>query len=600
MEGWGGQVLLSLWKLVPPGSRRSFLLLGLVVAAGGLVELAGIATVAQMMKLVASHGQTAGQGPLEWGLELLGCEAPGQRLRVGLTLTLGILLTVHGYSALRSYLRSRFVWIQDREISSRLFSATLGRPYGWFLQRNSSELQHLLLSGQAVQRLLSNLLSAVSQIAVAGTLTLALLWTDPLVALGGGLVVVLAYAAVRWGTHHLLSVAGAEAHLAERARRKISQEALTSIRFVKTTGRESFFVQRFTELSERASRGMVYHGIYVDLVRAFLEWVSFAGILSLSVYLLLNNQNFEQLLPRLTLYTMASYRIIPAIHDLFGLWSRLRFDQRYLHDLEELLAGPPVEESESVSPLELPPSEPLVRLEQVGFRYPNSSREILRLIDLEVAHHEWIGVVGSTGAGKTTLLDVITGLVEPTEGRVGVGGTPLDGEVGPAWRRRLAVVPQEVILLDESLLRNVAFGHDDAAIDRERVLEVCRAAGLQALLEQLPEGLETPLGERGTRLSGGERQRVGLARALYLRPALLLLDEATSALDQATEATLVATLRELTRQCTLITVAHRLSSVQPCHRIVVLEEGRLVAQGSYQQLLESSPAFRQLALVQAP
>jgi ABC-type multidrug transport system fused ATPase/permease subunit len=342
---------------------------------------------------------------------------------------------------------------------------------------------------------------------------------------------------------------------------------------------------------------MVYHGIYVDVVRAFLEWVSFVGILGLSVYLILQARDFEQLLPRLTLYSMASYRVIPAIHELFGLWSRVEYDRKYLEEIEELLAGPTIEERGPQKPVDLSDSVGLVRLRHVDFFYEGCERQILHDISMEVRRCEWIGIVGTTGAGKSTLLDLLSGLCRPSSGTVTVGRTPLDPECIADWQRRIAVVPQEVILLDDTLLRNVAFGVPDAEIDPARVERVCQDAGLADYLERLPEGYQTRLGERGVRLSGGERQRVGLARALYLQPELLLLDEATSALDQATEGRIVATLRELASACTLITVAHRLTSVKPCDRILVLEQGRIVDQGPYQELLERSPAFRELALL---
>lgn len=591
--------LSGIWALVQPKARTRFLVLAVVVMMGGLVELAGISTVAEMMRLVASGGQDGTLvGPMSRAFGWFHIDSPADRLKTGLAITLTVLAFVHGYGALRSFLRTQFVWVQDKEISTRLFSSTLGRPYNWFLMRNSAELQHLLLNGSFTQRLLGNVLSALSQLAVAGTLGLALLWADPRVFLAGAVLVTAAYGGVRLATHRMLHVRGGQAHFAERERRRIAQEALTSIRFVKTTGREHFFMRRFTDLSETASKGMVYHGIYSDLVRSFLEWVSFAGLLGLSVYLILQSNNFEQLLPRLTLYTMASYRIIPAIHELFGLWSRLRFDQEFLKDMHELLDAPTLEQAVAQKPLEgLSENGPLVGLEKVSFRYASSDREILKELSLQVKRREWVGVVGTTGAGKTTLLDIISGLVEPSSGVVRVGSTVLAPEYVADWQRRIGVVPQEVILLDDALRRNVAFGVDEEGIDDERVLRVCQAAGLTTLLSTLEQGLETRLGERGVRLSGGERQRVGLARALYLQPDLLLLDEATSALDQATEARIVSTLRGLVSTCTLVTVAHRLSSVRPCDRILVMEHGRVVDEGTYEELIEKSPVFRELALV---
>lgn len=588
----------TFWRLVQPRARQRFVVLAVVVSLGGFVELLGIGTVAEMMALVASNGQAEVPGALGLAFSAIKPSSGPERLQAGLLVSLGILALVHGYSALRSYLRCQFIWLQDKEIASRGFSVTLQRPYSWFVSRNSAEIQNILFSGAVTQGMMGSTLAALGQLSVAIILSVALILLDPKVALVGVSVVAVAYAMVRLATQKILVQKGGQAYEADHTRRVMAYEALTSIRFVKTTGREGFFLKRFRDYSEKTADGMVYNAIYVDVVRAFLEWVSFAGILGLSVFLLLQTQNLEQLLPRLTLYTMASYRIVPAIHELFGLWTRVKFDATRLAEVQELLDGPELGEAvvqETVRGLDA--QGPLLRFEDVEFSYEGGERPILNGINLQVRRQEWVGIVGSTGAGKTTVLDLMSGLVQPTGGRVVVGESPLTPSVVVDWQRRLGVVPQEVILLDDSLLANVAFGFEAEAIDPEKVARVCQSAGLAHLIEKLPQGYQTPLGDRGVRLSGGERQRVGLARALYLQPELLLLDEATSALDQATEARIVNTLKELTGSCSLVTVAHRLSSVKPCDRILVLDRGKVVAEGTYDELLSDSSHFQQLALV---
>jgi ABC-type bacteriocin/lantibiotic exporter with double-glycine peptidase domain len=588
----------TFWRLVQPDARRSFVVLAIVVSLGGFVELLGISTVAEMMALVASNGQAEMKGLLGRTMAGLDIEAGPERLRAGLVLSLLVLAISHGYSALRSFLRSRFIWFQDKEISTRAFSATLQRPYSWFVSRNAAELQNILFSGTVTQGIMGSTLAALGQLSVACVLGLALIWLDPRVALVAVGVVGVAYALVRLGTQKALVERGGEAYAADHARKVMAYEALTSIRFVKTTAREGFFLKRFRGYSETTAQGMVYNAVYIDVVRAFLEWVSFAGILTLSVFLVLQTQNLEQLLPRLTMYTMASYRIVPAIHELFGLWTRLKFDAPRLRQIEELMEGPELGEAsvqETVKGLDS--DGPLLRFQGVKFTHPGAERPLLEGIDLKVGRKEWIGIVGSTGAGKTTVLDLMSGLIQPSEGTVMVGESVLTPSVVVDWQRRLGVVPQEVILLDDTLMANVAFGFEAESIDPERVARVCQAAGLADLISRMPEGYKTPLGDRGLRLSGGERQRVGLARALYLQPELLLLDEATSALDQATEAMIVNTLKDLVGSCSLVTVAHRLSSVKPCDRILVLERGVVVAEGTYDELLSGSSHFQQLALV---
>ena len=598
VTGSKNSVIGRLWGLVQKDARGRFLLLLVMVAVSGPIELAGIGVTADLMGLVASQGKTLSKGPLSFILEHQQVTDPTSRLKEGLLLAILTLALVHGYTVMKSYFRADFVCIQETAVSTRLFRACLNQPYVWFLQRNSAELHRLLSSGGITQALLNSFVSATAKMAVAVTLTIAMIVVEPMVAVAALLIVCVAYVVVRLFTKEALRKRGGRAHADESARRVTAQEALTSIRFVKTTAREDFFIKRYATFSEKASRGMVFHSIYVDTVRAFLEWIAFGCLLTFSVAMVLQADSLEAILPRLTLFTMASYRVIPAVHELFGLWSNFKFNSRFLDDIEELMALDPVAfdlQQDSVQGLD--DSESLIVLNDVSYAYPGTARRVLKDISFQLPRGSWLGVVGPTGAGKTTFLDLLSGLCFPDEGKVCVGQSDLRPEVVKSWQSRIGVVPQEVILLDDSLLRNVAFGVAPDDIDESLVKEVVRLAGLEHLVAKMPDGLQTRLGERGTRLSGGERQRVGLARALYRKPLLLLLDEATSALDQETEARIIETLKNLAQDCTLVTVAHRLSSVQPCENILVLEDGELVSQGSFEELLQNSRTFQRLALV---
>ncbi|MEW6280209.1 MAG: ATP-binding cassette domain-containing protein, partial [Candidatus Eremiobacterota bacterium] len=215
-------------------------------------------------------------------------------------------------------------------------------------------------------------------------------------------------------------------------------------------------------------------------------------------------------------------------------------------------------------------------------------------VSLEIRKHSSVALVGRTGAGKSTLADVAAGLLAPGQGRVEVDGAPLSPERALAWQRAVGYVPQEIFLLDDTLQRNIALGSSHDPIDPQAVREAARVARVDEFLDR---GLDTVLGERGVTLSGGQRQRVGIARALYHDPDLLILDEATSSLDNLTERAVIQAIEDLAASKTLLVIAHRLSTVKACQTIHLMEEGRIVASGSYQELMESCPSFRELALV---
>jgi ATP-binding cassette subfamily B protein len=229
------------------------------------------------------------------------------------------------------------------------------------------------------------------------------------------------------------------------------------------------------------------------------------------------------------------------------------------------------------------------------FRYRADRPWALEDVSLRIPAGTAVGIVGPNGSGKTTLVDLIAGLLVPDAGSVEVDAMVLDDATRPAWQSRIAYVTQNIFLLDASVAQNIALGVPIAAIDQRRLLDAARLAQLDGLIATLPKGYEQRVGERGIELSGGQRQRIGIARALYKEASVLLLDEATNALDGLTEQEIVATLDRLRGRYTSILIAHRLSSVRSCDLIFELEDGKLVAGGTYDGLLKSSAAFRRMA-----
>ncbi|MEM6733217.1 MAG: ATP-binding cassette domain-containing protein, partial [Myxococcota bacterium] len=238
-----------------------------------------------------------------------------------------------------------------------------------------------------------------------------------------------------------------------------------------------------------------------------------------------------------------------------------------------------------------------IRVSNVSVSYPEQDSDALEHVSLSIPKGAYVGFVGRTGSGKTTMVDVLLGILDPNEGQVLVDGVDIQSNVR-GWRAELGFVSQNIFLVDDTIARNVAFGVDEAAIESSRVMQALTDAQLSEFVESLPDGLETVVGENGIRLSGGQRQRLGIARALYHRPSVLVLDEATSALDNQTERHFVEALEGLQDDLTVILVAHRLSTVRSCDCLFVFERGRIVASGTYSELAEADPVFRELAAVE--
>jgi ATP-binding cassette, subfamily B, bacterial PglK len=277
-------------------------------------------------------------------------------------------------------------------------------------------------------------------------------------------------------------------------------------------------------------------------------------------------------IPVLGALALGAQRLLPLLQQAYSGWSLASGNHRAFRDIVELMEAPiPAPQPAAPRPLAI---ERELAFEGVGFRYPEG-RFALAGASFCIRAGEHVGIAGTTGSGKSTLLDLLMGLLDPDEGAILVDGRPLDSASRPAWQAGLAHVPQTIYLADDTIAANIAFPRDAGELDSGRLEAAVRAAQLDVFLAGLPEGLQTYVGERGVRLSGGQRQRIGLARALYRRPRLLILDEATSALDEATETAVLAGLHEMRRDLTLVTVAHRATTLAACDRLLRVERGRV-------------------------
>ncbi len=236
-----------------------------------------------------------------------------------------------------------------------------------------------------------------------------------------------------------------------------------------------------------------------------------------------------------------------------------------------------------------------IRLEKVTFTYPGKQEPALKGLDMEIPVNQIVGLVGASGSGKSTAIDLLLGLIEPSQGQLLVDDQPVTSTNRRVWQNTLGFVPQSIFLADSSIRENIGFGLPPDVIDEEKVRHAASLAHLDELLAELPDGLETRVGERGVQLSGGQRQRIGIARALYHDADVLILDEATSALDGITEKIIMDGIHDFTGKKTIIMIAHRLTTVRRCDHIYLISKGKVVDQGNYQSLLKRNETFQRMA-----
>ena len=368
------------------------------------------------------------------------------------------------------------------------------------------------------------------------------------------------------------------------------------IKEIKLLGNESAYLKRFSTAFSRVARAQANSRLAGSLPVYVLELIVVGGGLMVALFYLGGAGELTRMLPLIALYLLCARRMLPALQNIFKAVTQIRYSQpavnRVLADFKQN-DGDDEAQAKEKQPL---PFEHALVLDNVGFTYPKAARAALNGIDIEIPMGTRVGFVGATGSGKTTTVDLILGLLMPTSGRLAVDGVSVGTDNVRAWQANLGYVPQHIYLADDTVAANIALGLTAKSIDQDAVERAARLANIHDfIMEELPKGYRTMVGDRGVRLSGGQRQRIGIARALYYAPRVLLFDEATSALDNRTEKAVMQSLQSLGRDRTMIFIAHRLTTVRDCDIIYLFAGGKIDACGTYDELTATSAEFQSMA-----
>ena len=566
----------------------------------GILEAGAAAAVFALIKIIGDPAQIT-RMPVAARLETV---LPGLTPRsqlLAFTALLALYYLVKNLLVIcAQYLRHKIAGESIAELKSTMLRGYLLADYPFHLGRNSADLiSNTNFSVEMVCReAMEAAVAAGSELLTAAAISVVLLVMAPQVTLlvGGFLVVVLTV--LLRLTRRMAEYFGTQRHQLDLAGLKTLQEALGAIKEVKALGREEFFYRRFHQQQHRILE-VGYIGQTLETITPQVtETIFVCGALLVIALVTGIGRSGAQGAPLLALFAYAAFRIVPAANRVGWRINQVRSaapSVQRLHDDYVLVAAAHREHSQAE--LQRMPFHQRIAVEHVSYTFAGADLAAVRDVTLTIGFGESIGIVGPTGAGKTTLVDLIVGLLRPTSGRILVDGDDLNGCL-PSWKHNIGYVPQSIFLIDDSLRCNIALGIAKSEIDEGRVRAAVRLAQLERLVADLPHGLETSVGERGVRLSGGERQRVGIARALYDDPGLLVFDEATSALDHATEAALSGAIEALHGKKTLLVVAHRLSSVRRCDRLVLMSEGRIRTCGTYDGLLRDHPEFQRMVRAQ--
>jgi len=590
------QKLRKLLYLLTPQERRRASLLLLMITIMALLDMIGVASILPFMAVLTNPSIIETNiflNTMFHASSALGVENFQQFLFfLGIVVFITLIISL-AFKALTTYVQIRFVHVREYSIGKRLVEGYLYQQYSWFLNRHSAELGKTILSevSHVVGLGINPLMELVSKGMVAIAIIILLLLIDPKLALFVGFTIGGTYGLIFYFTRSYLIKIGNIRLKNNNLRFKSVSEAFGAAKEIKLGALEKIYIKRYSDSAIIYARNQAAASVVSLLPRFILEIIAFGGILLIILYLISKTGTFNNALPVLSLYVYAGYRLMPAFQSIYSSSSQLTFvgasiDKLY-DDIKSIKTVKSINEEEAIF------VKKKITLRNIHYNYPNTSRSALKNLNLTIPVNTTIGLVGKTGSGKTTTVDIILGLLIPQKGTLEIDGKKISKKKIRAWQKTIGYVPQNIYLSDDTIAANIAFGIDPNDISLKAVIRASKIANLHEFVsDELPKKYQTIIGERGVRLSGGQRQRIGIARALYHNPKMLVFDEATSALDNQTEKAVMDAVNNLNKSITIILIAHRLSTVKKCDKIYILENGKIINQGTFKKLFKVDKNFR--------
>ncbi|WP_368646588.1 ABC transporter ATP-binding protein [Castellaniella ginsengisoli] len=579
------QLTKAFWKHLSNQRKRQFVALLFLIVLASFAEVLSLGAVLPFLGVIAQPDKVFAHPAIQPLLGLLGIEAPHELLLPMTVIFIVAALLAGAVRLLLLRFSTKLSYGMGADFSHDIYRHTLYQPYAVHLARNSSEI----ISGvtNKVSIIISNLLtpvltlisSAFVLIAILAALLAIDLWMSLTAFIGFGAI----YGVIIFVTRRRLAAISVRLSQESTKIVRVLQEGLGGIRDVLIDGTQETYCRQYRQADIPLRDAQASSVIIGTAPRFTAEALGMSFIAILAYFLTSKDSGVANTITLLGVLALGAQRLLPVLQQGYQSVVQLRSGQYSLQDALDLL-NQPIDYVVHESNADLL-FQRAIELRDLGFRYVPESPQVLLDLNLYIPRGSRTGFIGATGSGKSTLLDIIMGLLSPTEGGLWVDDMRVTTATQRAWQRRIAHVPQAIYLSDASITENIAFGLPVDEIDLNRVRSAAQQAQIADYIEALPERYETHVGERGVRLSGGQRQRIGIARALYKQAEVIIFDEATSALDNETERAVMDAIDGLGRDLTILMIAHRLSTLQRCDRIVELSRGRIVRTGTYDEMV---------------
>lgn len=593
-------MIRELFSLLSDKQVKQFYILQVLVVVMAFMELIGIASIAPFMALIGDMSLLEKKGVVADIYQWSGVTSQLDFLfYTGLAVLLSLFLSTI-ISMFTVWKLSLYATRVGTEIADQLYKYYMQED--WLFHSGGSSAQLTKQVSTEAMRVTAGIIQPLMQVNAKAVLTvfiaIGIFVYDPIIAIVGLLTFSCSYILLYKFIRKKLTDNGRKISQVSTQRFQLMNEGFGGIKDVILLNRRSDFIKRFQESGDFLSYAQGTNIAISQVPRYLMELVAFGAMIGLVLLLIKIHQgDLGTVLPILAVYALAVFKLLPALQQIYSSVANIKGNTAAFDAIKDDLRQSNNNEKENIKKntnVHLP-FKNQISLNNITFSYPNKNNPAVNELDMLIPFNSIVGLVGASGSGKSTVIDLLLGLLTAQNGKFCVDGVSITEENKRAWQNTIGFVPQSIFLSEGTIAENVAFGLPAKEINLEQVNKALQLASLTELVKQLPKGIETKVGERGVQLSGGQRQRIGIARALYNDADVLVFDEATSALDGITEKIIMDAIHDFSGKKTIIMIAHRLKTIEKCDIIYLMDQGKIIDQGTYSELVKNNPKFKKMS-----
>lgn len=571
--------LFKIFTILTPEKRRKSLFLLIMMTIGAMLEALGIASIMPLLSIMGDETFLQKNPSILKLVSIFGIDDQKQFSIFFAGVLIFVYIIKNVYLAIQSKIQIKFTMNLEAKYSSELMDTYLNKSYLFHLSHNSAQILRDVASGAqtAFRNILLPTLNLLTEAITVFGIWIFLVFVDPLTAIGAaGILGFLSILLLKLLRKKISKKGELNSKLQIDVNKWINQ-GVGAIKETKVLRREKYFSYSFRNAYKEYTNANSSFQFLNSIPRFIIEFIVVFGLLLLIIIKLILNQPINQIVTLLGVLALAAFRLMPSVTRIINYANMIKFQMPLFNELynEFIQIRDRIQKKETISFANTDKRlvfNKNIEIKNLTFSYNDEEQPVIKNISFEIPKGSFVGIVGTSGAGKTTFVDILLGLLKPSNGEVFVDGIDIFKNIR-SWQADLSYVPQSIYLIDGTIRENIAIGIDSTNIDDQRIQEVLEMSELSSFINTLPNGIETEVGERGVRLSGGQKQRIGIARALYQMPEVLVLDEATSALDNETEKSIMNTILKLKGKITIISIAHRLSTLDGCDFKIKFESG---------------------------